>query len=147
MIFKTKFSFFKLTLATIDFVILFFCGFFLIYMSSCQSIGMWIFGLLLILFGIFKFVFYAQILCLKEDQIIIEYPFTLNLKSNEIIKLEEIKEMIFKGSYGRVGPRILISFKKNYEEKSVPINFLESEIDNLIFELNNLGIRTQRENI
>lgn len=128
--------------SSLDFLVLFICGIMLVVISKFESISFLIFGICIIIFGLIQFISHSKTFYLYENELIVKYPLSFNLKKDIIIKLNKIEQINFKR--GR-GPYIVINLKNS--ERIFRINMSEKDIDIFVSQLNKLGIKTNRNNI
>ena len=107
--------------------------------------GAQLFILCFFIFWIIQVIRGAKTFHLFSDKLIIKRPFAFTQMTNVVFMAADIKEVIFKKINGRFGgPYILIKSKRINE--AYRINFSNSVLDNFITHLQELGIKSSKEN-
>lgn len=140
--FKSRISIPITIISSLDLLILMISGLFLIYKSIAESDWICALGIFLLSLGYIQFINYINIFYLSEKKLQVRFPLRF-FNSNHIYKIKDINEITF--CKGFKSPFIVIRKNNTYDEDTFRINFRNSEINNFIAELKNLGINTIRK--
>jgi hypothetical protein len=142
--YKSRISILKTIISSLDLLLLIISGSFLIYKGNSVSVWIYVFGILLLFLGLLQFSKNLFFLYLNDKELKIIRPFKV-FNSNHSFTLSEIREVTF--NKGFKSPFMTIRKINSYDENPFVINFSDSEMEKLIAELNNLGVKTIRNNI
>lgn len=132
----------KIIAASIDVVLLFIIGVIFIFISANASIVFLLVGIGLMVLGLCNFISNWIIFYLFENELIIKYPLSLNLKTESKFNLIDIQEIYF--GKGRL---TFMRVKVESIEKIFLLNLSEKNLDFFIAQLSDLGVKVIRENI
>ena len=142
--FKSRINILNTIISSLDLLILIISGSFLIYKGNSGSIWIYVFGIFLLFIGFIQFSKNLFFLYLTDEELKIIRPFKV-FNSDHSFALSEISEVTF--NKGFKSPFMTIRKINSYDENPFVINFSSSEMEKLIAELNNLGVKTIRNNI
>ncbi|MFC6098264.1 hypothetical protein ACFPVY_16555 [Flavobacterium qiangtangense] len=142
--YKSRISILKTIISSLDLLLLIISGSFLIYKGNSVSVWIYVFGILLLFLALLQFSKNLFFLYLTDKELKIIRPFKV-FNSNQSFTLSEIREVTF--NKGFKSPFMTIRKINSYDENPFVINFSDSEMEKLIAELNNLGVKTIRNNI
>lgn len=149
LLYKTKIDFLQTLLLIAD-VLLVLIAFGIILFKQIinnveKSNELIIFSSILITICIIQIIRIVKVFELYDEVMVLKRPLSFTSKTEIIIKIEDIKEIIFRKLKLNNGTVLIIDSKNLYE--TYTMNFVKIEIDSFENELIKLGVKTVRDNI
>jgi hypothetical protein len=144
--FKTKIDIFQTSLLTIELIAILVVGLIVIAKNAYISRNMMIVGIIMVLLSAIQIMRVVKRFEVYDEALVIKRPLSMTSKTDTIFKINQIKEIVFRNITGRFGGPVIIVYSSVMDE-TYRINFPKNSIDEFVSQLNELGIKTVRDNI
>lgn len=144
--YKTKIDIFQTLILTIELVVVLIFGISILLKNIHKANGLMLFGIGAIIICVIQIMRVVKRFDLYDETLIITRPLSMTSKTDTVLKLNDIKEIIFRNISGRFGGPVIIIDSAVMTE-TYNMNFSKNDIDQFELELNNLGVKTIRDNI
>ena len=103
-------------------------------------------GIIMVLVSVIQIMRVVKRFELYDRALVVKRPLTLTSKTDTVFSISQIKEVVFRKISGRFGGSVVIVYSSVMDE-TYRINFPTKAIDEFITRLNELGIKTVRDQI
>ncbi len=144
--YKTKIDILQTSILTIQLFAVLNFGILIFFKNMHKANGLMFFGIVSIILSTIQIMRVVKRFELYDKTLIISRPLSMTSKTNTVLKLTEIKEIIFRNVSGRYGGPVII-VDSSVMTETYRMNFSKNEINEFEKELNKVGVKTIRDRI